>query len=268
MQLILAIDADRRQADQLAALVRGRFDAEFVQATSAGEALQVLAERVPDLIMTSPLLSPFDEGVLAEYLREIGLAGAHVQTLRIPVLGVAKPAGRGLFSFGRKRRNESAPTAAIPRSSPTKSPSILHGPPRSARQPTHLRSLLPLFSPTQSHTRRCPRPTCLRMSRSRTRPTLPPRTPSRMNSATRRRFMSHQHRRRVTRRASTNRQSDTKMSGRCSCTVSLTWLRRVTRRASTNRQSDTKMSRCSCTVSLTWLSPRRSHTVTRTTARC
>jgi CheY-like chemotaxis protein len=114
MQLILAIDADKRQAAQLAALVRGRFDAEFVQATSAGEALQALAERVPDLIMTSPLLSPFDDGVLAEYLREIGPAGAHVQTLRIPVLGVTKPAGRGLFSFGRKRRNESAPDGCDP----------------------------------------------------------------------------------------------------------------------------------------------------------
>ncbi|HEY6613754.1 MAG TPA: hypothetical protein VIZ32_04525, partial [Vicinamibacterales bacterium] len=114
MQLILAIDADKRQAAQLAALVRGRFDAEFVQATSAGEALQALAERVPDLIMTSPLLSPFDDGVLAEYLREIGPAGAHVQTLRIPVLGVAKSAGRSLFSFGRKRRNESAPDGCDP----------------------------------------------------------------------------------------------------------------------------------------------------------
>ena len=114
MQLILAIDADKSQAAQLAALVRGRFDAEFLQSTSAGEALQVLAERVPDLIMTSPLLSPFDDGVLAEYLREIGPAGAHVQTLRIPVLGVAKSAGRSLFSFGRKRRNESAPDGCDP----------------------------------------------------------------------------------------------------------------------------------------------------------
>ena len=122
MQLILAIDADKRQAAQLAALVRGRFDAEFVQATSAGEALQALAERVPDLIMTSPLLSPFDDGVLAEYLREIGPAGAHVQTLRIPVLGVAKSAGRRLFSFGRKRRNESAPDGCDRRFRPAAPP--------------------------------------------------------------------------------------------------------------------------------------------------
>ena len=114
MQLVLAIDADRRQADQLAGLVSRRLAVELVQATSAGEALQALGDRVPDLILTSPLLSPFDEGVLAEYLREIGTAGAHVQTLRIPVLGVAKPEGRSLFSFGRKRKADSAPDGCDP----------------------------------------------------------------------------------------------------------------------------------------------------------
>jgi hypothetical protein len=114
MQLILAIEADRRQADQLAALVRRRLAVELVQATSAGDALQALGDRVPDLILTSPLLSPFDEFVLAEYLREIGSAGAHVQTLRIPVLSMAKPEGRSLFSFGRKRKPESAPDGCDP----------------------------------------------------------------------------------------------------------------------------------------------------------
>lgn len=85
MQLILAIDTDRRQASQLTALVKG-LAVDFVQATSAGEALQALGDRIPDLILTPALLSPFDDGVLAEYLRDLGPAGAHVQTLRIPVL--------------------------------------------------------------------------------------------------------------------------------------------------------------------------------------
>src|SRR5262245_42886434 len=98
MPLVLAIDADRRQADQLAALVRERLAVELVQASDAGEALTALGERVPDLIMTSPLLSPFDESVVAEYLRELGPAGAHVQTLRIPVLGVSKRNERSTFS--------------------------------------------------------------------------------------------------------------------------------------------------------------------------
>lgn len=116
MQLILAIDGDRRQAEQLAALVRGRLEAELVQAESAGEALQLLGDRVPDLIMTAPLLSPFDDGVLAEYLRDLGPAAAHVQTLRIPVLGVPRtPSVRGLFSLRRKRPADSAPAACDPK---------------------------------------------------------------------------------------------------------------------------------------------------------
>jgi hypothetical protein len=83
MQLIVAIDGDRRQAEQLEALVRGRLGVELIQTASAGEALQALGDRVPDLIMTAALLSPFDDGVLAEYLRDLGPAAAHVQSLRI-----------------------------------------------------------------------------------------------------------------------------------------------------------------------------------------
>jgi hypothetical protein len=104
MQLIVAIDGDQQQAAQLAALVR-RLNVELIQTTSAGDALQSLGDRVPDLIMTSPLLSPFDDGVLAEYLRDLGPAAAHVQTLRIPVFASAPKASvvRSLFSLRRKQ---------------------------------------------------------------------------------------------------------------------------------------------------------------------
>jgi len=103
MQLILAIDTDRRQASQLNTLVKG-LAVDFVQATSAGEALQTLGDRIPDLILTPALLSPFDDGVLAEYLRELGPAGAHVQTLRIPVLSApAKKASRWSSLFRRPK---------------------------------------------------------------------------------------------------------------------------------------------------------------------
>ncbi|HLG57313.1 MAG TPA: hypothetical protein VI485_18370 [Vicinamibacterales bacterium] len=110
MQLILAIDSDRRRADQLASLVRSRLTVDLVQATSAGEGLQALQDRVPDLILTSPLLSPFDDGVLDEYLRDLGAAAAHVQTLRIPVLSVApkKASAKRLFSLGRKKPTASS----------------------------------------------------------------------------------------------------------------------------------------------------------------
>ncbi len=110
MQLILAIDSDPRRSEQLATLVHARLQVEFVQATSAGEGLHALRDRVPDLILTSPLLSPFDDGVLDEYLRDLGSAATHVQTLRIPMLSSGpkkKSAATRLFSLGRKKAQTS-----------------------------------------------------------------------------------------------------------------------------------------------------------------
>lgn len=91
MPLILAVDRDRRQASQLVSLVRKRLQAELVQASSAAEGLEALGGRVPDLILTSSLLSPKDDGLLANHLRELGQKAAHVQTLTIPVLRSSKP---------------------------------------------------------------------------------------------------------------------------------------------------------------------------------
>jgi DNA-binding NarL/FixJ family response regulator len=110
MQLILAIDSDPRRSEQLANLVRSRLEVDLVQATSAGEGLHALRDRVPDLILTSPLLSPFDDGVLDEYLRDLGAAATHVQTVRIPMLstGPRKSAAKRLFSLGRKTQTSAA----------------------------------------------------------------------------------------------------------------------------------------------------------------
>ena len=111
MQLILAIDSDPRRSEQLASLVRTRLTVDLVQATSAGEGLHALQDRIPDLILTSPLLSPFDEGVLDEYLRDLGAAGAHVQTVRIPVLSAGpkkKALVNRLFRLGRTKPTSAA----------------------------------------------------------------------------------------------------------------------------------------------------------------
>lgn len=86
MALILAIEPDRRQASHLTAMVRGRLRAEFVIGESAEQALAALGDRVPDLVLTTALLSPKDESALAERLRALDGAAAHVQTLTIPVL--------------------------------------------------------------------------------------------------------------------------------------------------------------------------------------
>ena len=86
MALILAIEPDRRQANQLNSMVRGRLRAELVVADSAERALAALGDRVPDLILTTALLSPKDEVALGERLRKLDGVAAHVQTLTIPVL--------------------------------------------------------------------------------------------------------------------------------------------------------------------------------------
>lgn len=107
MSLILVIVADPHEAAQLATLIQGRLPVDLVQAAEVGEGLLSLEDRIPDLILTSPLMSPFDDGVLDEYLRELGPAGAHVQTLRIPVLSQApKKAKRLGFSLRRRSKPE------------------------------------------------------------------------------------------------------------------------------------------------------------------
>ena len=92
MSLILAVEPDRQQAKQLSSVVRQHVRAEFVVADSGAAALAALGNRVPDLILTPPLLPPKDEAVLTGWLRDLGDAAAHVQTLAIPIL--AGPAGR------------------------------------------------------------------------------------------------------------------------------------------------------------------------------
>jgi len=108
MSLILVILADSTEAAQLATLIQGRLEVDLVQAAEVGEGLLALDDRIPDLILTSPLMSPFDDGVLDEYLRELGPAGAHVQTLRIPVLSQA-PKKTKRIGFSLRRRSKPEP---------------------------------------------------------------------------------------------------------------------------------------------------------------
>lgn len=112
MALILAIEPDRRQASKVAAIVKNRLHAEIVQADTTEHAVEALAGRVPDLILTSLLLSRKDDAALADWLRESDEAGRHVQTLVIPVLGSSRDDdGGGLLSrFTRGRSRDDATT--------------------------------------------------------------------------------------------------------------------------------------------------------------
>ena len=114
MALILAIEPDRRQASRVAAVVKNRLHAEIVQADTTEHAIDALGGRVPDLILTSLLLSRKDDAALADWLRESDEAGKHVQTLVIPVLGGSSrddEDGGGLLSrFTRGRSRDDATT--------------------------------------------------------------------------------------------------------------------------------------------------------------
>src|SRR5688500_2212073 len=109
MPLILAIEPDKRQSSQLASVVKG-LQAELVQRTTATEALAALHGRVPDLVLTSSLISPRDDSALAAHLRALGAAAAHVQTVTIPLLGTAAPArARGGMLAALRREKPQAP---------------------------------------------------------------------------------------------------------------------------------------------------------------
>jgi len=107
MRLILAIEPDRKQANQLTTIVRGRLHAELVLADSAEKAFAALGERIPDLILSSALLSPADESVLAERLR--ALEATHVHNLTIPVFASRSGGdGGGVLSALRRGKSKGA----------------------------------------------------------------------------------------------------------------------------------------------------------------
>jgi CheY-like chemotaxis protein len=101
--VILAVEPDQHQAAQLTALFRRQFDAELVLAGSTSAALAKLHGRIPELVLTSALMSPRDEAALLQWLRELGPKAAHVQTVTIPVLAGDAPQEKkrgGGLSFG------------------------------------------------------------------------------------------------------------------------------------------------------------------------
>jgi len=111
MQLILAIEPDRRQAQQITSMVRAHLSAELVIAGSTAKALKALGERVPDLILTPALLPPADDALLADRLRELGPAAGHIQAVTIPILseaGSGEEQGRGMLSALRRGGSRTA----------------------------------------------------------------------------------------------------------------------------------------------------------------
>lgn len=109
MPLIVAIESDRKQASQVTAIAR-RLHAELLIADATEPVLAQLGARVPDLILTSPLLSPKDEAALAERLRDLD-AAAHVPTLTIPVFASPKKASAAANGVLTRLRRKTAKAA-------------------------------------------------------------------------------------------------------------------------------------------------------------
>ncbi len=113
MPLILAIEPDRRQASQLKRLTRG-CAADLVLADTTERALEVIGNRIPDLVLVPALLSPQDDAALATALRVIA-AAAHVQTLTIPVFAApVAPARGGVLAKWRRGRAKPASQGCDP----------------------------------------------------------------------------------------------------------------------------------------------------------
>ncbi|NOT27347.1 MAG: hypothetical protein HOP16_14745 [Acidobacteria bacterium] len=113
LPLILAVEADARQAAELTSLFQTEVSAELVLAGSAQQALAAVGNRIPDLVLTSQLIPPKDEAALTAWLRNLGDKAAHVQTVTIPALATTKTAPSGIGSKAlllvRQRTAVSAP---------------------------------------------------------------------------------------------------------------------------------------------------------------
>jgi hypothetical protein len=104
MSIILAIEPDRRRATQLTAMARAHLRAELLVAPTAAQAVEVLDGRVPDVLLTAPLLPSHEEAAMAEHLRQLGPAATHVQTLTIPLLAGGADRDRPVLSAFRRDR--------------------------------------------------------------------------------------------------------------------------------------------------------------------
>jgi hypothetical protein len=104
MSIIVAIEPDRRRATQLTAMARAHLRAELLVAPTAAEAVELLDGRVPDVLLTAPLLPSHEEAAMADHLRQLGPAAGHVQTLTIPLLAGSADRDRPVLSAFRRDR--------------------------------------------------------------------------------------------------------------------------------------------------------------------
>jgi hypothetical protein len=94
----LAVEPDESQAETLERLLGARIGGTLKVVGSTDDALAALDERVPDLILMSPLLAAHDEEQIVARLGALGNGASHVQLLTIPRVADSPP------QTGKKRR--------------------------------------------------------------------------------------------------------------------------------------------------------------------
>src|SRR5262245_29133165 len=119
MSIIVAIEPDRRRATQLNAMARAHLRAELLVAPTAAQAIESLNGRIPDVLLTAPLLPSHEEAAMADHLHQLGPAAAHVQTLTIPLLAGGADRDRPVLSAfrrdrGGRNRNRTEPEGCDP----------------------------------------------------------------------------------------------------------------------------------------------------------
>jgi hypothetical protein len=83
----LAVEPDPSQAKALQRMLDARIGGRLRVAASIDEAFAALVERIPDLILMSPLLAPNDEEQIVARLGAMGIDASHVRLLSIPRFG-------------------------------------------------------------------------------------------------------------------------------------------------------------------------------------
>ena len=83
----LAVEPDVSQAETLERVLAARIGGTIRVVGSIDEACAALVERIPDVILMSPLLAPQDEKEIVARLGSLGVDASHVKLLSIPRVG-------------------------------------------------------------------------------------------------------------------------------------------------------------------------------------
>lgn len=83
----LAVEPDESQAAVLERVLAARISGTLRVVVSIDEACTALVERIPDVILMSPLLAPQDEKAIVARLGSLGVDASHVKLLSIPRVG-------------------------------------------------------------------------------------------------------------------------------------------------------------------------------------